>query len=351
MNISVAMIVKDEEKVLEKSLKAISEFGFDIIVVDTGSKDNTKNIALKYTNKVYDYVWNNDFSDARNYSISKASNDMVLILDADEVVESIDIKELYSLIEKNKDKVGRIKIINQYTVDGNKHKFNQVANRFFNKNIYKYKGKIHEQVISISKKEYDTYNIPILVLHNGYENDEINRKDKVNRNINLLKEMLKENKEDPYVFYQLGKSYFMNKDYKNAVLYFEKALDFDLDERLEYVFDLVETYGYALINNKEYEKALGLKGVYDNFKSSSDFVFLMGIIYMNNGYFKEAINEFLKTQNYKTCKIEGNNSYLPLYNIGVIYECLGNTKAAIKYYTKSKEYSLSNERLKLLNGK
>ena len=88
--ISIAMIVKDEEKILENTLKALKDNEFnDIVIVDTGSTDKTKEIAKKYTNKVYDYKWDNDFSRARNYSLEKVDNDIVLIIDADEVVENI----------------------------------------------------------------------------------------------------------------------------------------------------------------------------------------------------------------------------------------------------------------------
>ena len=67
------MIVKDEADILEKTLISLSKYGYEIIIVDTGSKDNTKEIAYKYTDKVYDFKWVNDFSKARNFSISKAS--------------------------------------------------------------------------------------------------------------------------------------------------------------------------------------------------------------------------------------------------------------------------------------
>lgn len=92
--ISICMIVKDEEENLEKSLKSIVKYGYEIIVVDTGSTDNSKKVALKYTKNVFDYVWCDDFSRARNFSISKATNDFVLILDADEIVEKFNVEEL-----------------------------------------------------------------------------------------------------------------------------------------------------------------------------------------------------------------------------------------------------------------
>lgn len=351
--ISIAMIVKDEEKILENTLRALRNNEFnDIVIVDTGSTDKTKEIAKKYTNKVYDYKWDNDFSRARNYSLTKTDNDLVLIVDADEILKSLDKDRLIRMAIQNKDKVGRIKRENAYEREGNDFVYTERVNRFFDKRMYKYEGKIHEQIIrKNSNEEYKTYNIPITFIHCGYENDEILRKDKINRNITLLKEILKEDDKDTYVLYQLGKTYFMQGDYKEAIKYFTKALDFDLDVRLEYVQDMVESYGYALLNNEEYEKALDLTGVYEEFKCSCDFVFLIGNIYMNNGYYNEAIEEFKKATRYSTCKMKGINDYLANYNIGVIYECMGNIDEAIKYYKKSSEYKNSKERLKVLGVK
>ena len=72
--ISVCSIVKNESKNIGKMLDSVSKFGFEIIVVDTGSTDDTKSIALKYTDKVYDFEWCDDFSAAKNYAASLASN-------------------------------------------------------------------------------------------------------------------------------------------------------------------------------------------------------------------------------------------------------------------------------------
>lgn len=60
--ISICMIVKNEDKILEECLKQLYPFGYEIIIVDTGSTDNTKEIALRYTDKGYDYTWTNNFA-------------------------------------------------------------------------------------------------------------------------------------------------------------------------------------------------------------------------------------------------------------------------------------------------
>ena len=88
------MIVKNEEDNLDLCLSSIAKHMDEIIIVDTGSSDGTKEIAQKYTQKVYDYKWKDDFSAARNFSISKASYDYILVLDGDEFIQSIDINEV-----------------------------------------------------------------------------------------------------------------------------------------------------------------------------------------------------------------------------------------------------------------
>ena len=93
IKISLCMIVKNEEQVLDRCLNSVKDIADEIIIVDTGSTDKTKDIAKKYTNKVYDFKWINDFSKARNYSFSKASMDYTLWLDADDVILENDKKK------------------------------------------------------------------------------------------------------------------------------------------------------------------------------------------------------------------------------------------------------------------
>ena len=84
--ISLCMIVKDEEEVIGRCLGSVKDLVDEIIIVDTGSKDKTKQIISKYTDKVFDFTWVNDFSKARNFSFSKATKDYILWLDADDII-------------------------------------------------------------------------------------------------------------------------------------------------------------------------------------------------------------------------------------------------------------------------
>jgi len=95
------MIVKNEEKSLVKCLKSVRDIVDEMIVVDTGSNDKTKDIATVFGAKVFDFPWTGDFSAARNHSLAQATGDWILVLDADEVISAGDFDELKTLIRKS----------------------------------------------------------------------------------------------------------------------------------------------------------------------------------------------------------------------------------------------------------
>lgn len=97
ITVSVCMIVKNEEGNLARCLEGLQGFYDELVIVDTGSTDRTKEIARKYTDKVYDFVWVNDFSAARNVAFSYATCDYIYTADADEVVDPHNRQELLLL--------------------------------------------------------------------------------------------------------------------------------------------------------------------------------------------------------------------------------------------------------------
>lgn len=98
--LSICMIVKNEEKHLVRCLKSVRDIADEIIVVDTGSTDKTKDIATVFGAKVFDFPWTGDFAEARNESLRHASGDWIFVLDADEALSSQDFTELHALIRK-----------------------------------------------------------------------------------------------------------------------------------------------------------------------------------------------------------------------------------------------------------
>ncbi|MBU5483062.1 tetratricopeptide repeat protein [Clostridium sp. MSJ-11] len=343
--LTLCLIVKNEEESLDKCLNNAKEFVDEIIIVDTGSTDKTKEISLKYTDRIFDFDWCDDFSKARNFSISKASNDWVLILDADEYIKIFDRDILLEFINNpdNEKKVGRIEIINIIEDSAGEKKYFERVNRLFNKNYFQYYGIIHEQIKMKNDEHYETKDIDISSEHIGYTKEVVNKTNKLKRNIDLLNNALKDNNDDSYIHYQLGKSYYMLKDYDQAVTYFENALKYDLDYRLEYVIDLIETYGYALINSGKYKEALSLEK-FSKYYDAPDLYFLMGLIYMNNAKFSLAVDSFSRCTKFTKGKMEGITTYLPCYNMGIIYEVLGLKEQALECYSLCGKYSLALNR-------
>lgn len=347
--ISVCIIAKNEEKHIEECLKRLKPYHYEIVLVDTGSTDRTLDIAARYTDSVYHFDWIDDFSAAKNYAVNKASNDWILSIDCDEYVEGIEEPALQKLMTQFPQNAGRILIRNRLTENG-QVSFEQVrVTRFFNRKFFHFEGAIHEQVeyrdnTILSKSVFPA---PITALHVGYDGTEEEMHAKSLRNIALLERELEQTGPDAYLYYQLAQSCMKLKDYEKAYEWFNLGLSMDVNPELDYVQAMVTSYGYCLLAMKRYEEALQLLNIYDVFAVTADFVFLMGLIYMNNALFNEAIEEFKKCTTVEQFSTEGINSYRAFYNIGVIYECTGHTEEARKYYQKCGDYAMAKARLLL----
>ena len=349
---SICIITKNEEIKLKKCLSSLCSFftpgkEAEIVVVDTGSDDNSIDIAKNAGASVYLFEWGQDFSKARNFAIEKARNDWILMVDTDEYLESVDKDELERVLSGDEHIRGFVQTRNHFLSDKQERISNEWIPRLFSRKYYRYEGRIHEQLVEIDSDtgESKYVNIPMIFDHDGYllTKDEIAKK--AERNIKLLLEeerlLEQENASDEkkaYIKYQLGKSFYFKQEYLCATEFFEKGLSYDLDEHLEFVIDMVVSYGYALINSGQEEKALDLEGVFDTFSDDADFLFVMGLIYMKNAKFNRSLETFERTLHIKSSRIEGANGYLSCYNIGVIYECLGEKNKACEWYLKCGDY-------------
>jgi glycosyltransferase involved in cell wall biosynthesis len=140
--LALVMIVKNEEKNIKRCLDSIKDLVNEIIIVDTGSTDNTKSIAINYGAKVFNYKWHNDFSDARNFSIQQSTSDWNLVLDADEYILS-NHQLIRDFIERNNNIIGRIYITSRSFDNGQENEEICFVTRLFpNKEIF-FNGKVH----------------------------------------------------------------------------------------------------------------------------------------------------------------------------------------------------------------
>lgn len=140
------MIVKDEEQVIERSLACAALFADEIIIADTGSADKTVELAKKFTDKIYRFDWCDDFSAARNFSFSKASCDLVMWLDADDVVEETDAQKIIALKKQRKD-FDVAFLLYAAAFDGERPVFTYFRERIIRRSLgLKWEGAVHEAI-------------------------------------------------------------------------------------------------------------------------------------------------------------------------------------------------------------
>lgn len=347
--ISVCIIAKNEETRIEKCLSSIKPCGFEIVVVDTGSDDRTKEIAAKYADKVLDFDWCDDFSAARNFSLREASNNWIFMIDCDETVKSIDVEELNYFRKHLADKVGSVARENLVTENGVLTLNNtDYTERFFDRRLYRYTGIIHEQLTPVKGREIDSLLLNTTLLHTGYDMTAGEREAKFRRNFTLLLKQAEADPDNPYLYYQLGKSCEMLNDYAKACGYYDKGLTFDLDPALAYVQAMVVSYGNALLRTDQAQTALGFTGIYDEFSQVTDFVYLMGNIFKDNGMYEEAIAQYQKAAQMPPGRLNGSNSFLPAYQCGRILELSGDPGSAAALYAQCGDFAPAKERLQAL---
>ena len=193
--ISVCVIAKNEADVLGRCLESVK--GLDeIVVVDTGSTDNTKEIAKRYTDNVYDFVWCDDFAKARNFAIEQCTSDWILILDADEYLPTIE--GIYKLCNE------KFEAITMDVLTNGKISHNAI--RMFQKHI-RYNYPIHEYP-NAKRALFSNFGINH-VKGKSVHNDPL-------RNIRILKKAVKEFPEESRYKYYLASDYFWRGMYTEA---------------------------------------------------------------------------------------------------------------------------------------
>lgn len=352
-SITACIICKNEEAYIASCIRALQEQGIPIVVTDTGSTDRTLSIVsslLKSSDRLCHFPWVDDFSAARNFCAAQAHTDWIWAVDADEILSSCDHTALTQFLSDSgsRRKIGTVRIKNAYPMPGSTAFASTRIGRIYHRRYSHFEGSIHEQLTTIDiPATPDTFaDLPLCFAHMGYESPETLER-KCLRNIALLKTEY-QRKKDPYNAYQLGKAFAALGRHDEAVSYFEEGLSFDLNPSLQYVQDMVQTYGYSLLELKRYQTALSFEQIYDAFATNADFVFLMGLIYMNNALFEEAIAQFTKALLFSSCTVDGTNSYLAHYNKGVILECMGRTDEARESYLACGAFEPAEQRLAAL---
>lgn len=197
--LSVCTIVKDEERCLARCLDSVQPVADEIIIVDTGSSDRTVEIARQYTEQVFFHPWNDDFSEARNVSLSYATRDWILQVDADEVLEQEDIPLLRRTVQTSESVAINVALHNKLPDGLSVHYFP----RLFRRGRAHYEGIVHNQLIYDGLAE----TAEIRIHHDGYNLDPQAMARKYQRTATLLQRHLRESPGDMMAMAQLVRVY------------------------------------------------------------------------------------------------------------------------------------------------
>ncbi|MDE7031538.1 MAG: glycosyltransferase [Lachnospiraceae bacterium] len=298
--VSVCMIAKNEERYIEQCLRKLMRYNMEIVVVDTGSMDRTKELAARYTDKLFDFTWCDDFSAARNYAVSKASNNWVLILDCDELVQEIDVAKLRTCMQKYPKNVGVVEIRNVYTTreDGNLTESIQIDEvpRFYNRNYYAYRFRIHEQITPRKQDDYDemvleTFHLPVIVKHYGYDIPREEMMKKQERNLKLLLNSLGETKGmDDYVYFQIGQSYSVLEEYERAIEAYDMCLEVNRNPEKKFLSVCLESYADCLLKTDNPNDAYRLLDMNREYLGTTRLRYLFGRAAHMCGDYQNAIS-------------------------------------------------------------
>ena len=327
--ISLVMIARNEARCIERCLSSIQDHVDEIVIVDTGSTDDTVQICQKFTPHVRHFAWTEDFAAARNFSLAQASGDWNVIIDADEwLIDGGDY--LRNLKFTKPDFVATIRQESTFGEDADIKKSSSNISRILPRGV-SYSGRIHEQPIHGMK----LHKSPIVFAHDGYEVAKNTLK--MGRNESLLRRELKDHPDDGYFNYQLGKDLLVQKRYAEAVVYFERALQHS-SKTESWRHDLVIRLLFAYKVSKMFDAALNLiSAEEDRFLESPDFYFASGDLFLDMSI---TIPEHAETllpmieSSFLTCRsigerpdlsgtVHGVGSFLAAHNLYAFYSAIG----------------------------
>jgi len=327
ITISLCMIVRDEEAVLERCLQSASGIWDELIIVDTGSADSTKEIAARYTDQVYDFQWIDDFSAARNFSFSKAGMEYCLWLDADDV-----------LSQENKSKFLELKKTLSTDIDVVMMRYNTAFDEsgapifsYYRERLirnladWRWKGRVHEAIVPKGNVLYSEISIEHRKLGEGDRN----------RNLRIYEKQIAAGTAlSPREQYYYGRELFAHGKTEEAVHVFETFLN-ERDAWLENKIDACRQLANCLfaLNRKEE----GVQALFRSFAYSlprAEICCDIGRYFLQENCLEEAAywyeSALQSKQNPRTGGFTEPDSsgYLPAIQLCVCYDRMGEYQKA-----------------------
>ncbi len=340
--VSLCMIVKDEAENLPRCLSSVYGLADEIVIVDTGSADDTRAAAERFGARVFSFAWVDDFSSARNYSLEQAGGEWVLVMDADEELAPGSAILLRPFLQRRDVEGLFITMVNFHGENAGTDLETYLYLKIFrNRSCYRYTRPLHEQLLGIPADLKGFLAVPeARCLHYGYLSQYEQKKDKSNRNFGIIRAEI-ERSPDAFNYLSLAQEYFRAGRLEEAV---KAALESCrlLDKRAYYGAKLYKLLGTGYCQLERYREALEVcrEGVI-HYPDYPDLVYLLGAACLGLERYAQAVGFFrqclamgslaspllMRDQAYT-----GYRAYLAL---GQAYFSLGKVEDAIECYRRA----------------
>lgn len=346
ITISLCMIVKNEEAVLERILKSMSAAADQIVIMDTGSSDRTKEIARKYTDDVFDFPWKDDFAAARNAACEHASMDYWMWLDADDVIDpqNIDkLKKLKETLDPSTDVV-MMKYLTGFDMDG-KCTFSYYRERLMRNNkSFSWQGRVHEAITPSGVILYSDIEVRHQKVGTGDPD----------RNLRIYEAMLKdgENLEPRHQFYYARELYYHQR-FEDAAAAFERFLE----EPGGWVENKIDACLHLSICLESIQRpAEAMEALFKSFlydKPRGEACCELGRMKLAQERTAEAVYWYGQALSMKPNEQSGAfvqrdcYGFLPAIGLCICFDKLGDHKRAYYYHKKARKLKPDHEAVKL----
>lgn len=333
-SLALVMIVRDEARCIERCLQSAARYVDRMVVLDTGSTDNTVSLARACGAEVHQMLWPDSFALARNRALALADAEWSLILDADEWIVSGG--------ETLRDAVQALTGLGTVRVDSQTQD-SAVASDWLTRLLPRgvcYEGVVHEQPVSALPRQ----RIPLVVGHDGYLAEPLTRKQ--GRNRRLLATALEVAEDDPYLLFQMGKDHETYGELGTAVNYYLLALEQETT-RLPFRPQLIIRTLHCLGKTARIPDAMALASeALQELSHSPDFQFTLGDLCLDGAlayphdasqvWLPLAEAAWLRCLEIGECPhhsgaVTGRGSFLAAHNLHVIYEGLGDADRSTQY--------------------
>ncbi|RUT29594.1 glycosyltransferase family 2 protein [Paenibacillus zeisoli] len=343
ISISLCMIVKNEEDTIGRCLESVQNIVEEIIIVDTGSSDNTKEIALQYTSQIYGFEWIDDFAAARNYAFSCANKDYIFWLDADDELKDEDRKKLMDLKEMLDPSIDSVTMEYHLAFDefGNVTSSVRRNRLVLRENKFQWIGAVHEYL----EVWGNILNSDVAITHSSLHHDS-------DRNLNIYeKRLLRGEVFTPRDLYYFANELVDHKMYDRAICYYEQFLASEKG----WIEDIISSCGkladcYHELGNREKELESSLR----SFRYSSprpEFCCRIGYHFLSQDEIRTAIFWYKLATQYK---LPGDNlgffnhtcsSWLPHLQLCVCYDRIGEYRLAYNHNEIARSYRPTDPRV------